>query len=221
MGSTTARYDGFAEWYDEWASGTASAWTERVRDCVRLLLGDGSGRLLDLGCGGGMVVPLLQELGWQVEGVDISADQLRIARGRVEIELVQADAAELPFEDERFDAVAALMIHTDVDDYAAVLAEATRVLRRRGVLVHVGLHPCFFGHFSEPVEEGRLLRPGYAETGLSFQGWNPEGVRAKVGARHVPLAQLVNGVLDAGLTLERVLESEGEPPSLLALRARR
>ena len=87
--------------------------------------------------------------------------------------------------------------------------------------MHVGLHPCFFGHFSEPVEEGRLLRPGYAETGLSFQGWNPEGVRAKVGARHVPPAQLVNGVLDAGLTLERVLESEGEPPSLLALRARR
>ena len=168
-----------------------------------------------------MVVPLLQELGWQVEGVDISADQLRIARGRVEIELVQADAAELPFEDERFDAVAALMIHTDVDDYAAVLAEAARVLRRRGVLVHVGLHPCFFGHFSEPHEEGRLLRPGYHETELSFQGWDPGGVRVRVGARHVPLADLLNAVLDAGLTLERVVESRGDPPGVLAFRARR
>ena len=217
----TARYDGFADWYDEWAYGGTSPWAERLRACVRELLGPGSGKLLDLGCGGGAQVPLLQELGWTVTGVDVSADQLRVARGRVDVELVQADAARLPFEEERFDAVASLMVHTDVDDYAAVLAEATRVLRRGGVLLHAGLHPCFFGHFSEPVEGGRLLRPAYHETALSFRGWDPAGARAKVGARHVPLADLVNGLLDAGLTLERALESEGEPPSLLALRARR
>ncbi|HEY2937845.1 MAG TPA: methyltransferase domain-containing protein [Gaiellaceae bacterium] len=217
----TARYDGFADWYDAWAYGGPSPWTERVRACVRELLGEGSGRLLDLGCGGGAQIPLLQELGWTVTGIDVSADQLRVARGRVEVELVQADAMQLPFEDERFDAVASLMIHSDVDDYAAVLGEAARVLRRDGALLHVGLHPCFFGHFSEPVEEGRLLRPGYHETALSFHGWDPAGARAKVGARHVPLAGLLNGLLDAGLSLERVLESEGEPPSLLAFRARR
>src|SRR5439155_481940 len=47
----------------------------------------GEGRLLDLGCGGGAQIPLLQELGWIVTGVDVSEDQLRIARGRVEAEL--------------------------------------------------------------------------------------------------------------------------------------
>jgi SAM-dependent methyltransferase len=218
---TEARYDGLADWYDEWAYGSQSAWVERVRACVRELLGTGPGRLLDLGCGGGAQIPLLQELEWTVTGVDVSLDQLRVARERVDVELVQADAAQLPFESERFDAVASLMIHTDVDDYAVVLAEAARVLRPGGTLVHVGLHPCFFGHFSEPVEKGRLLRPGYHETELSFHGWDPAGARAKVGARHVPLAALLNGVHDAGLTLERVLESEGEPPSLLALRARK
>jgi SAM-dependent methyltransferase len=216
------RYDGFADWYDEWAYGAASEWTQRVGECVRELLGEGRGRLLDLGCGGGAQIPVLQELGWTVTGVDVSSDQLRVARTRVpEAELVQADAAELPFADASFDAVTGLMIHTDLDDYDATLAEAARVLRPGGAYLHVGLHPCFFGHFSEPHEEGRLLRPGYRETGLSYRGWDPGGVRVRVGARHVPLADLLNAVLDAGLTLERMLESEGEPPSLLALRARR
>jgi SAM-dependent methyltransferase len=216
-----ARYDGYADWYDE-THGDASEWMQRVRDCVRELLGPGDGRLLDLGCGGGARTPLLQELGWQVVGVDVSADQLRVARGRLRgVELVQADAADLPFADASFDAVTALTVHTDLDDYASAVAEAARVLRPGGAYVHAGLHPCFFGHFSEPHGEGRLLRPGYRETGLSYRGWDPAGVRARVGARHVPLANLLNGILDSGLTLERVLESEGEPPSLLAFRARR
>jgi SAM-dependent methyltransferase len=219
---TGARYDGLADWYDAWAYGSQAAWVDRVRDAVRELLGAGPGLLLDLGCGGGGHFALLRELGWTVTGVDVSADQLRVARGRAgdDVELVRADAADLPFEAGRFDAVVALMIHTDVDDHAAVVAESARVLGHGGAFVHVGLHPCFFGHFSEPVAEGRLLRPGYHDTELSFHGWNPGGARARVGARHVPLADLLNGVLAAGLVLERVLESDGEPPSLLALRAR-
>jgi SAM-dependent methyltransferase len=216
-----ARYDGFADWYDEYARGAASGWAERVRGCTLELLGTGEGRLLDLGCGGGGNVAFLEELGWTVTGVDVSADQLRVARERVDAELVQADAADLPFADAAFDAVAALMIHTDLDDHPAAVAEAARVLRPGGVYVHVGLHPCFFGHFSEPHEAGRLLRPGYRETELSYEGWSDEGVRVRVGARHVPLAELLNAVLEEGLTLERMLESEGEPPSLLAFRARR
>jgi SAM-dependent methyltransferase len=220
--STIARYDGLADWYDAWLHNATSGWPERVRDAIRELLGTGEGRLLDLGCGGGVHIPLFQELGWTVVGVDVSADQLRVARDRVgDVELVRADATALPFADGSFDAVAAVMVHTDVDDHAAAVAEAARVVKPDAVLVHVGLHPCFFGHFSEPVDEGRLIRPGYHDTGLSFHGWDPGGARARVGARHVPLAALIHGVLDAGLTLERVYESEGDPPSLLALRARR
>src|SRR4051794_28639254 len=147
---TMARYDGLADWYDAWAYGGESPWAERARAAIRELLGEGPGRLLDLGCGGGAHFPLFRELGWTLTGADLSADQLRVARSRAgdHVELVHADAAQLPFGPEQFDAVAAVMIHTDVDDYATDLGEAARVLRPDGTFLHVGLHPCFFGHFS-------------------------------------------------------------------------
>ena len=46
-------------------------------------------------------------------------------------------------------------------------------------------------------------------------------MRARVGARHMPLDDLLNAVLAAGLTLERLAESPGDPPGMLAFRARR
>jgi ubiquinone/menaquinone biosynthesis C-methylase UbiE len=61
-----------------------------------------------------------------VTGVDISEDQLRLARERVgdAVELVQADASELPFPDQRFDAILSAFTHSDVDDFEGLVREA-------------------------------------------------------------------------------------------------
>jgi methylase of polypeptide subunit release factors len=40
-------------------------------------------RVLDVCCGGGLSGLALAEAGWQVHGVDISADQLRLAAPRL------------------------------------------------------------------------------------------------------------------------------------------
>src|SRR5262245_33651944 len=109
---TSARYDGFADWYDERIAPSAPL-NSRI---VERLLGRGSGSCLDLCCGSGLYIDTLVALGWDVTGVDISADQLRIARKRAgtRVELVQGDATALPFPDGRFDAVVSLYSHTDV-----------------------------------------------------------------------------------------------------------
>jgi SAM-dependent methyltransferase len=73
---TTARYDGQAEWYESFAA--AELFVEAREAAVRLL-GHGSGRCLDLGCGTGRAIPLLAAAGWRVTGVDVSRDQLRVA----------------------------------------------------------------------------------------------------------------------------------------------
>jgi SAM-dependent methyltransferase len=191
---------------------------------VLRLLGDGPGRLLDVGCGGGAHAVELASRGWSVTGVDVSADQLELARARG-VDVVEADAAELPFEDASFDAAVSMFTHTDVDDFAAVLREVARVLRPDGRFVYLGVHPCFVGpHAFVHDRDVPELYPGYRDTSFRIEApgiWN-EGLRAKVGATHLPLGLFLQAVLDAPLALERFEEPEGRDyPHVVALRARR
>jgi SAM-dependent methyltransferase len=222
-----ARYDGLADWYDSLIGGEVSEWTRATGELLVSLLGQGPGRCLDLGCGTGAFVPLLVAQGWTVVGVDLSADQLRVALERVgemAEALVQADAAALPFEDGSFDAVVAVLVHTDMDAYDTALREAARVLRQGGRLVHVGTHPCFVSPAASSSPDGsHRVFAGYHERRLVYESpafaHGAEGIRARVGTWQVPLAALLNAVADAGLRLERALESGDDPPGLLALSA--
>ena len=218
----SARYDGVAEWYDRELAGSETGGSAR-RLAVRLL-GPGPGRLLDIGCGGGLTLVACMEAGWSAVGVDVSEDQLRLARERG-CHVTWADAADLPFDDTSFDAVVSVFTHTDVEDFEALLAEAARVLRPGGAFVYIGVHPCFVGpHAFVHDRNVPELHPGYRETGWKIEApgiWT-EGLRARVGARHLPLGLLLQAFLDAGFRLERIEEPiERDYPHVLALRARR
>src|SRR5205814_888871 len=104
----------------------------------------------------------------------------------------------LPFPNGSFEAVASIFVHTDVENYGAVLAEAARVLEPGGRLVHLGLHPCFTGPHSRYVgpEEPPELLHGYREAAWTDD--SPafgEGLRRRVGQYHLPLATLLNAVV--------------------------
>ena len=220
-----ALYDGLAEWYDATCATGESAMA--ARDAVLRLLGPGPGGLLDIGCGTGSHTAAFAEAGWSVVGVDLSEDQLRLARERG-CEVVRADATALPFPDASFDAAASICTHTDVGDFGAVLREAHRVLKNGQRLVYVGVHPCFVGRHSEFVRaEGvPVLHSGYLETGryASGPGISPEGLRARVGAVHLPLGVFVQAFLEVGFRLERFEELDPAPreyPHLVLLKARR
>ena len=219
MPLTRSRYDGHAEWYDGWNQPHA----ERNASDVRELLGPGDGLCLDLGCGGGLYFDVLAATGRTVVGLDRSADQLRIARGRSP-QIVQGDAAALPFADGTFRAVATLWISTDVDDFAAVLAEASRVLAPGGRLIFYGAHPCFNGPHTQLLDDGGILaHPTYRLAGWHQEApwWGPY-VRKRVGMRQHPLAELLNAFVSAGLVIEHVAEPGDRPiPVNLAIRARK
>jgi SAM-dependent methyltransferase len=218
-----ARYDGVAEWYGRFRP---SLKPEEL-DALQRLLGPGKGRCLDVGCGTGLATAAVAELGWSVVGVDLSDEMLETARGRG-LEVVHGSAAELPFGDETFEAAVSFWTHTDIEDFAAAIAETARILRPAAPLVYIGSHPCFIGpHSAFVAGEGvPELHPGYRQAGRyddSAPGVaNPDGLRAKVGAVHLPLAGFLAAFFDAGFRIERFEElGSRDYPHAVALRARR
>jgi SAM-dependent methyltransferase len=217
------RYDGLAGWYEQFRP----TLPEHELDAIRRLLGPGSGRCLDLGCGTGLPTEAVAELGWSVVGVDVSADLLGVARARG-LEVLEAPADALPFEDASFDAAVSFLTHTDIDAFPAAIAEAARVLRPGAPFVYLGVHPCFVGPHSLFVEAQGVpeLSAGYRRTGRydgsAFGVENPNGVRVRVGGVHLTLHDFFAAFTDAGLSVERFEElGERDYPHLVALRARR
>lgn len=216
--SKTARYDGLDEWYEEFASPSAAS----SREAIAALFSRGDGLCLDLGCGTGLYFEPIRATGRTPVGLDVSADQLRraAARGRL---LAQADATCLPIRAASVNAVAALWVSTDVDDFSLVASEAARCLRPGGTLLVYGVHPCFNGPLVESLEDGRrVIHPGYREGRwhTSAPWWGSDGVRGRVGMRHVPLAELINAIATTGLRITRVAEPRSEDvPFILAVTA--
>jgi SAM-dependent methyltransferase len=221
MMAPLARYDDVVEWYEDFRP----ALNDDELDALRRFLGPGRGRCLDLGCGTGVAIPELRRLGWTAVGVDASEEMLSRAHEHG-AELYCALAEALPFDDASFDAAVSIWTHTDVDDFAAILREAARVLRPGAPFVYIGGHPCFVGPHSRFIAGQGVpeLHPGYRRTERYDGGpaITPDGLRARVGATHLPLGLFVQSFLDGGLTIERFEElGSREFPYVVALSCRR
>ncbi|WP_052423376.1 class I SAM-dependent methyltransferase [Nonomuraea candida] len=97
---------------------------------------DGSApRLLDVGCGTGVVTAAALALGAEVTAVDADPAMVElVARRHPYATIRRAALPELPFEDERFDAIAGNFVINHVPDAPAALRELHRVLRPAGTL---------------------------------------------------------------------------------------
>ena len=89
--------------------------------------------VLDLCCGQGNVTKMLVEAGAMATGLDFSANMLTRARDAVpQAAFVEADAANMPLQDNSFDFVVNNFGMMHLPDPAAVLREVSRVLRTGG-----------------------------------------------------------------------------------------
>jgi 2-polyprenyl-6-hydroxyphenyl methylase/3-demethylubiquinone-9 3-methyltransferase len=90
--------------------------------------------LADLGCGGGLLAPRAEALGYRHVGIDLVGSALGLARKRG-IAPIRGDVLHLPLADECADVVVAGEILEHVPDLDAAVAEACRLLRPGGLLV--------------------------------------------------------------------------------------
>ena len=172
------------------------------RFLVDRLPGDG-GHVLDVATGTGLVAAELVRRGFAVTGVDQSAGMLARARRRFgdRVELVEASAEALPFDDESFDHLTVTYLLRYVDDPGSTLQELARVVRPGGVVASLE-----FGvpsGLARPPWElyvraglplaGRVLQNGWREVGDFLGG----SIRSFWAA--YPLARQLELWLEAGV----------------------
>ena len=129
-----AYYERRAPEYDEWYLGTGlfaerdrPGWHEELDELIAALEAVPPARTLDVACGTGF---LTRHLPGEVVGLDQSASMLEEARRQApQGRYVQADALELPFEDEAFERVftAHFYGHLEHGERERFLGEARRV----------------------------------------------------------------------------------------------
>lgn len=212
-------WDALARWYDGWVGEAGSEHHRAVAIPTTLeLLQAGPGeRILDVGAGQGVLAPYIVRAGAQFVGIDASPRLLDIARKRHGRDgtFLLGDARSLAsiqgIEPLSFDAVVFLLSLQDMDPLAAVLASAAAVLKPGGRIVLLLTHPAFRipRQSGWGWDENRKLvyrRIDRYLTPLPVPLKPIPGEHRATRSFHRPLEMYVNGLADAGLCVNRMVE---------------
>ncbi len=156
-------------------------------------------RILDIGCGGGLISEPLARLGAAVTGIDAAEANIAVARAHargadLEIDYRQASAEELAANGGRFDAVLALEVVEHVADVDALLRAVATLVRPGGAFIGSTLNrtakSLLFGIVGAEYVLGwlprgthrwdRFLRPSEFAAGLRHQGLQVREIRGLV-----------------------------------------
>jgi ubiquinone/menaquinone biosynthesis C-methylase UbiE len=129
-------YDRIAREYTAWRAEEPSLFRAELEDFASRLPADAA--VLDVGCGAGVPVTRWLAERSRVTGVDLSAEQLALARARVpRAAFLRQDMTALDVPARSFDAVTCFhaLIHVPRDQHAGMLANFYRTLKPVGYLL--------------------------------------------------------------------------------------
>lgn len=153
LDTSRSYYDAFSESYESERHHGYHAWLDRTEIDLVLRHVSPSARLLEAGCGTGLILKSLKSQSKQAFGIDLSRGMLSHAR-RKDLPVAQAAIHQLPFSNATFDAVCSFKVLAHIPPIRETLLEFDRVLRPGGVLIAE-----FYNPFSFRGLIKRLKRP--------------------------------------------------------------
>lgn len=160
-------------------------------------------RLLDIGCGAGFFLKAAQEMGWEVEGVELSEAAANFAQKVLGLRVRQGKFENGGFPDESFDVVTLQDTLEHLSFPRQTLTEVRRVLKRGGLLMLNtpdldSLSRRFLGpawavlspaehltYYTEKTLSGTLSRAGFEVLGIrNLLNFNPEYTHDKMHLRY-------------------------------------
>ena len=216
-------YDEFSSWYERERDHGYHALVDRLElDALAPFLP--GARVLEAGCGTGLLLSRARRGARLALGVDLSRGMLGHAKGKG-LGVAQASVERLPFTDHAFDVVYSFKVLAHIEPIEAALAELSRVTRPGGKLVL----EFYNAHSLRRVV--RLLRPGLqisdrttdAEVYTRFDTLAdvrralPAGVRI-TGVRGVRVLTLLPQLLDVPIAGQALAAAERAAAGLPVLR---
>ncbi len=94
-------------------------------------------KILDIGCGGGIVSVPLARLGAKITGVDLGAENIEVAKEyaktkKLEIEYINADISTLK---KQYDVILCLEVVEHVDDLENFIDDLSKLLKPNGIVI--------------------------------------------------------------------------------------
>lgn len=145
-------------------------------------------RVLEAGCGTGLILQRLDRAAARAIGVDLSGGMLSRARRR-RLSAIQGSVDALPFADGFFDAVVSFKVLPHVPQISAALAELARVTRAGGALLLEFYNPHSLRHLIKRAKRPNRIGASHTDDDVYTRFDDISAIRS---------------ALPPGLTIERI-----------------
>lgn len=127
-------------------------------------------RVLELGCGTGLILARIAEIAEEAVGIDLSEGMAQRARDRG-LDVRIGSVCDLPFEDERFDLTYSFKVLAHIADIETAVREAARVTRTGGHLLLEFYNPWSLRYLAKKVAGPQPIGDGRTEADV-FTRWD-------------------------------------------------
>lgn len=213
-------YDDFSDRYER---GRDSGYHRMIDDLefeVAAPFAEGA-RVLELGCGTGLILERIAAIANEAIGVDFSERMAQRARERG-LEVRLGSLSELPFADEQFDLTCGFKVLPHVSDIDAAIREATRVTRPGGHLLLEFYNPWSVRHLVKRIARPAPISERRTEADVYTRWDSPRAIRRLIprelellelrGVRVLTPFAAIHGFPGLGPGLRRAERSAGSSP---------